>query len=68
MSENSWAWAYFNTDGQQQGNNKDIKWAWCKACLSIEIATLWQSNILAMASEMIQNWTDAELLIAGELL
>jgi hypothetical protein len=66
MSENSWAWAYFDTDGQQQGNNKDTKRAWCKACLNVEIATLRESDILATAGGIVQNRTDEELLIAGE--
>jgi hypothetical protein len=68
MSENSWAWAYFDTDGQQQGNNKDTKRAWCKACLNVEIAALRQSDILATAGGIVQNRADEELLIAGELL
>jgi hypothetical protein len=67
MSENSWAWAYFDTNGQRQGNNKDAKRAWCKACLNVEIATLWESDILATGG-IVQNRTDEELLIAGKLL
>ena len=67
MSENSWAWAYFDTDGQRQGNNKDTKRAWCKACLNVEIATLRESDILATAGGIVQSRTDEELLIAGEL-
>jgi hypothetical protein len=68
MSENSWAWEHFYTDGQRQGNNKDTKRAWCKACLDVEIAALRQSDMLATAGGMLQNRTDEELYIAGKLI
>jgi hypothetical protein len=68
MSENSWAWNHFYTDGQRQGNNKDTKRAWCKACLDVEIATLRQSDILATAGGILRNRTEEELYIAGETI
>jgi hypothetical protein len=68
MSENSWAWAHFYTDGQRQGHNKDTKRAWCKACLDFEIAALRQSDILATARGVLQNRTDEELYITGEIV